>query len=207
MSSNSIRAGGAFVEIFAEDKALVRGLKSASNRIKRWADDASARMKKFGSDMMSLGTVGFMTGSAVLGPMILASKQFANYGDVFDKMSQRTGMSAEALSELGHAAGLCGTDLDTLEKAIRKQQQLLGEAAGGSVGAADKLKQLGLSFADLKNKSTEEQFMTLCEQLRKIPTTPSCISRSAAWRIKCSSLGPAERHRRGKPSCRCFLKH
>ena len=169
MSSNSIRAGGAFVEIFAEDKALVRGLKSASNRIKRWADSARDRMKKFGSDMMSLGKVGFMTGSAVLGPMVLASKQFADYGDALDEMSQRTGMSVEALAELGHAAELGGADLGTLEKAIRKQQQLLGEAAGGSVGAADKLKQLGLSFADLKDKSTEEQFMTLCEQLRKIP--------------------------------------
>ncbi len=167
--ANAIRAGQAFVEIFADDRALVRGLKSASNRIKAWADSARDRLKALGLEMLALGKIGVGMGAGVLVPMLAASKQFAGYGDVFDKMSQRTGMSAEALSELGHAAALCGTDLDTLEKAIRKQQTLLNEAAGGSASAAKKLNALGLSFADLANKNTEEQFLTFCEQLRKIP--------------------------------------
>ena len=71
-------------------------------------------------------------GTAMLTPFLSAAKHFATAGDQLNKMSQRTGVSVEVLSELGYAAEQSGTDVETLEASLRKMQKQLVEAARGS---------------------------------------------------------------------------
>ena len=105
-SSQGIRAGQAFVELFADDSKLVRGLKAAEKRL-----------KAFGAGVQSIGTKLFGLGAATVAPLLGAANVFNEFGSQLDDMSQRTGISAESASALGYAAKLSGTDLETLEGA------------------------------------------------------------------------------------------
>ncbi|MDR2169443.1 MAG: hypothetical protein LBP59_04805 [Planctomycetaceae bacterium] len=168
MASNAIRAGAAFVELFADDSKLVKSLRSTSAKIKKWATSAQKSLQAFGKNLMSYGTKGFAVTGTLLGGLFGASKSFADEGDKFEKMAYRTGMASDALSELGYAAQLCGSDIETVEASVHKMQTLLAEAAKGSQGAKDKLAALGLAYADLEKLSPEEQFTLLIKKLADI---------------------------------------
>ncbi len=156
-NSQAIRAGKAFVELFADDKRLVRGLKAASAKLKAW-----------GASVTAIGRSMFTGGAAVLGALGGAGKVFADMGSRFADMSARTGASVEALSELGYAAEMSGADLETLETGLRKMQKTIGEAASGSKSAEDALAGLGLTLADLKDLSPEDQFVRVSAALAGI---------------------------------------
>ncbi|MGD9856509.1 MAG: hypothetical protein AB7U20_16300, partial [Planctomycetaceae bacterium] len=136
-SSQGIRAGRAFVELFADDTKLVRGLKAAEKRL-----------KAFGAGVQSIGTKLFGLGTAAVAPLLATTNVFASMGDQLAKMSARTGISVESLSELGYAAEQSGADLATLEGGVRKMQKFLVDAAEGSATAEQTLSRLGLSLAD-----------------------------------------------------------
>lgn len=156
-SPSGIQAGQAFVELFADDSRLVRGLKAASKRLVDWGKNITAAGQR-----MLLG------GMTLLGPMTGFSKVFADMGSRLADMSARTGVSVEALSELGYAAEMSGADLETLEGGLRKMQKTIAEAASGSQAAQDALVRLGLSIADLERLSPDEQFMRIADRLAGI---------------------------------------
>ncbi|GHT30676.1 hypothetical protein FACS1894214_0980 [Planctomycetales bacterium] len=180
MAASDIRAGAAFVELYADGKRLKAGLTAASASIKTWSKSAQksidgfgkvlkTKLTGFGSELTNLGTWGMgLFGGAGAG-FLGAAKQFADTGDALEKMSQRTGMSAEALSELKYAADLSGTSIEDIESSIKKMQMLLMEAGEGSKTANDKLFNLGLTFQKLSKLSPEEQFETLLERISKLP--------------------------------------
>ena len=157
-SPTGIRAGQAFVELFADDSRLVRGLQAASNRLKAWGRSVTAA----GQRMLT-------SGLAALGSLFGAAKVFADMGNTMQKMSLRTGISAESLSELGFAAEQSGIDLATLEAGLRKMQRSIADAAGGSQAAQEALAALGLSVNHLAHLSPEEQFKLIADRIARIP--------------------------------------
>jgi hypothetical protein len=165
-NTQGIRAGRAFVELGVSDK-LTAGLKRAQKRL-----------QAFGEGLRSIGTRIAAVGAGVLAPLFASAKFFANVGDSLDEMSARTGVSVEALSELGLAAELSGADLETLEIGLRKMQKAITEAAGGSKSAIDALAQLGLNVQDLVNLSPEQQFKLIADRISKIedPTRKAALA-------------------------------
>jgi len=155
--AGAIRAGRAFVELFADDSKLVRGLKRAQ-----------AKLKAFGEGVRNLGLKLAGLGSAIVAPLIASTKVFAKMGDDLAKMSARTGFSVETLSELGFAAELSGTSIEVLENGIRKMQRTIVDAATGMQSAQDALALLGLTVADLDKLSPEEQFKLIADRLAAI---------------------------------------
>src|SRR5690349_21507090 len=132
-TSNAIRAGAAYIELYTRDSRLVKGLASASKRL-----------QAFGASVRAMGLQVVAAGTALITPLLASLKHFADAGDVLNKMSQRTGVSVEALSELGYAADQSGSDLTILEGSLRKMQKALVQAAQGSRPARENLKRLGL---------------------------------------------------------------
>ena len=156
-TTNAIRAGSAFVQIFADKSPLVRDLKSVGTQI-----------NDIGKDVMGFGKK-IVAATAFVGAGLLASvKIFSDSGDAVQKMSIRTGVSAEALSELGSAAKTSGTDLQTLEGGFRKMQKFLVEAAQSSGDARDTIQDLGLSVGALSQMSPDEQFKTIADEIARI---------------------------------------
>ncbi len=156
-NSQAIRAGRAFVELFANDKRLVRGLKAASAKLKAW-----------GAGVTAMGRKVFAGGLALAAPLAAATKTFAAMGDTVAKMSLRTGVSAESLSELGFAAEQSGSDLQTLEKGVRTMQRSITDAGRGLSTQVDALEDLGLKYEDLADLSPEQQFKLFADHLSRI---------------------------------------
>ncbi len=154
--TRGIRAGRAFVELGVSDK-LSAGLRRAQKRL-----------QAFGAGLRSVGTKMSAMGVAILAPPVASAKLFAHVGDKLDKMSARTGVSTEALSELGFAAEQSGADLEILETGLRKMQKIVGDAADGTSTAVDALSRLGLTVEFLAHLSPEQQFKLISDRLSQI---------------------------------------
>jgi len=137
-STQGIRAGRAFVELFADDSKLVRGLRAAERKLKAFG----ASVRNMGLKMAGLGT-------AVLAPMLVAAKAFSSMGDQVAKMAKRTGLSVEALSEFRFVASQTGTEFESLETGFRRMQRSIYDAGRGLSTQTDALADLGLRYADL----------------------------------------------------------
>ncbi len=158
-SSQGIRAGRAFVELFADDRRLVRGLKRASARLKSWGQSVGA-----------LGAKMFAAGAGVVSSLLVTVRQFMSAGDALDKMSSRVGASVEFLSALSHAAQIGGTDISAMEVGIRRMQRSAYDAARGLSTATDAFRDLGISIyaADGQLKGTEQLFMEAAAALSRM---------------------------------------
>ncbi|MDH4203815.1 MAG: hypothetical protein OEV87_13115, partial [Phycisphaerae bacterium] len=167
--TSSIRAGRAFVELFADDSKLVRGLRSAERKL-----------RAFGNGIRTLGLKMMAIGAGLLTPLIGSAKAFSKMGDEVAKMSKRTGLSVETLSELKFVASQTGTEFATLENGVRKMQRSIYDAGRGLSTAVDALADLGLTYKDLEGLSPEEQFKLLAERISKIkdPTKKAAIAMS-----------------------------
>jgi len=65
-------------------------------------NDASKRLDTFGKSLQGIGTKMAMLGAGVVAPLAGAAKVFADMGSDMVDMSQRTGVSVEALSCSGN---------------------------------------------------------------------------------------------------------
>ena len=154
--TKGIRAGRAFVELGVSDK-LSAGLRRAQKQL-----------EAFGAGLRAVGIRMAGIGVAAVTSLLGAARMFATVGDDLEEMSQRTGVSVEALSELGFAADIAGSDLETLETGIKHMQRAIVEAADGSEAAQQALAKLGLSAADLAGLSPDEQFKRMADGIARI---------------------------------------
>ncbi len=155
-NARGIRAGRAFVELGVSDR-LTAGLRRAQKRL-----------QAFGAGVRQIGLRLVAAGVAAATALGASVRVFIKAGDALDKMSKRTGLSVEALSELKFAAEQSGTDLETLEKGVRTLQRTINDAERGLSTATDALADLGLTAADLRALSPEEQFKLIAERLSGI---------------------------------------
>lgn len=88
-SAGSVRAGGAFVEIFARDTAFQRAMSGVQARLRT----VGAAMQQFGTKMMLAGTAAGL-------PLVLAARQAATFEDAILGMSAAAGLSAEEVGKL-----------------------------------------------------------------------------------------------------------
>lgn len=149
MAAKDIEAGRAHVLIALRDR-VTAGLKRVQKNFTAW-----------GKSFTAAGGALAGASAAVLSPLFAAANSFATAGDAIQKMALRTGVSAEALSELSYAAGASGTDIGTVEKALARAQKVIHEAGEGMKSQRKILKGLGLDYKQLGTLSPEEQFMSV----------------------------------------------
>lgn len=157
VSGSAIKAGKAYVELYADESALVRGLKAAEKRL-----------TAFGSQVKNIGLAMAAAGASITTPLIAAVAAFVKAGDALEKMSTRSGVAVEALSALGYAAGQNGASLEALGTGLKKMQQALADAASGSATAVKTFDSLGLSVDDLMAMSPDEQFRAIAQAISEI---------------------------------------
>jgi len=155
--AGAIKAGRAFVEIFADDRKLAHGLKGAR-----------ARLAAFGSAVRAMGQTMFIAGSAILAPLLASVHKFTDFGDSLAKMSKRTGVSVEALSELDLAVNLSGAEMGDLETGLKRMQKAITAAANGGAAAQEALRSVGLEAADLAGLAPEDQIAKIADGLAGI---------------------------------------
>ncbi|OHB60688.1 MAG: hypothetical protein A2Y12_04910 [Planctomycetes bacterium GWF2_42_9] len=165
--SGAIKAGAAYVEIFADKSPLVRGLKSAEKSIRAWGTSISS----MGQKMMGIG-------AAITGPLIAAAKHAATYADNISDMAQMTGAGVEALQGLSYAADLNDVSMQSLGKSMVFMHKNMYELNKGTKSAVEAFGKLGLSAKDLKGKSPDEQFLLLADRIASVenPTDRAALA-------------------------------
>jgi hypothetical protein len=162
-NASGIRAGRAYVELGANDK-LSAALDNAKKKIQEFGDAASA----VGGGIQTAGLAIMAAGTAIVGSLAAAGLAFAKVGSELNDLSQRTGVSVEALSELQFVFGQAGVEAADLETAIKKMQKAVVEAANGSKGANELIARLGLSVADLAAMTPEEMLSAFADGLATV---------------------------------------
>jgi hypothetical protein len=142
--AQDIRAGKAFVEVYTDKTQLQRGLKSVS-----------ADLKAFGAGITWLGRKFMVLGAGIVTPLLLASKRFMTLGSELQRMSERTGIGTNALSEFGYAATLSGSSLETVEIGVKRMQKAIAGATSGPLAA-------------LRGMRPEDQFMAIADRLNQM---------------------------------------
>jgi hypothetical protein len=100
---------------------------------------------------------------------IVALKRQFDAVDAAAKMSDRIGISTEALVGLQHQAELAGTSSDDLMTSLDKMSKTVGEAVALDKGEGkDALKAMGLDAPTLAKMSPEKQFGAIGDALDKI---------------------------------------
>lgn len=153
----SVKAGKAFVLLGLDMAPLHKGLKQAS-----------ARLKAFGGTVRNIGLGITAASTAVAAPLVASVKHFASAGDEMTKMSSRTGVAVEALSQLAYAANQSDVSTEALGAGLRGMARMLTDAAMGGAESTETLKQLGLTIEDLQGLAPEERFKLLADRLSEI---------------------------------------
>jgi len=108
-SSRDIRAGGAFVEIFAKDSLLRKGLAAAEKRV-----------AQTGSLFAEIGKKSLAVGSVILAPLGAVFMKAVDGAAQLDDLADAFSTTTEKLSPLAYAFKVAGLGLEDLEKAMKE---------------------------------------------------------------------------------------
>jgi hypothetical protein len=143
-----------FGTVLIEDQDAINALKKVDDKGKKTKSSLQDLADK-GAKIGAAITAG--AGIAVAGLMTLANST-ADTADKWDKLSERTGISAEELQRWGYAAQQSGGDIALLETGMKKLSNSVADAQNGNAAAIASFEKLGLSVDDLNNMSMEDVF-------------------------------------------------
>lgn len=152
---NSVRAGGAFIDITARIARQFRGVLASVRR-------------QFAKLSASLNRTATRIGAAAvsaLAPIALLTKQFASLGDEIGKTAKRTGFSTEAISRLKFAAEQSGSSITELEAGLKRMARFLIDTEDNLATNVRAMKRLNLAVSDFQDLNPEEQFLLLAERI------------------------------------------
>ena len=139
----------------------------ASGKIKGVGDQAKTSMDKLRGMRGQFLAVG-AAGAAVVGALGLAIKSFAQTGDEIQKMSMRTALTTEVLSEYKFALEQSGSSIEGFEKSIRRMSSFILDGRDGLTTTTDALDTLGVSVKDLEGLGVEDAFVFLSSALADV---------------------------------------
>ncbi len=151
----------AYDKASAQLAAVSASLKGIGDQNKAFQDQTKELQAVF-TKMSIVGVAGFTAISAAIG---VAVNNFSKTGDELLKMSQRTGIAVETLSQLKFAAEKDNVSIDDLEKSIKKMQVTMYDAAQAGSKSSDAFDEIGVSVLSLKNLSPDQQFIKLATAL------------------------------------------
>lgn len=116
----------------------------------------------------ALGTLTPLLSVAGLAGMV---QNTIHAGDAMYDLSQKTGVSVEALSKFKKAAATSGTDIDTVAKALNKLNKNIVDAATGNKEAAKGFALLGISAQDSNGslKSADQVMLEVGNRFKEMP--------------------------------------
>ncbi len=148
-SAQGIRAGRAFVELFADDSKLVRGLKRARKRL-----------RAFGASVRAIGAKMFAAGALVAGPLSLAVKAASDMEETMNKFNVVFGKNAQAVKAWGDQfASQVGRSKNEVADFLAGTQDLLvpiGFAPGTAETMSKQLTGLAIDLASFNNKADSD---------------------------------------------------
>lgn len=112
----------------------------------------------FGERMLAIGAIGF-------GAM---AKNAIDTADQMEKLSIKTGITTEALSQLKFAGEQSDIEFNTLSKSMEKMVNAVGEARAGLVTYTRAFEALGVNVDELAALAPEKQLEVLADAFRQV---------------------------------------
>ena len=156
------------IELILESKSFTAQMKKVNDAFAKTNSD----LQKFGKSMQKVGASFAAVGGAITAALGVAVKSLANAADVADDTAKRTGLTVEAVQELGYVAKMTGSNLATVEVALRTMQKGLTDSGTESAAFTSALETLGLSLAELRAMNPQAQFDALSQAIAGV-TDPS----------------------------------
>lgn len=153
-SSAAIRAGRAFVELFADDGALVRGLQTAERRVQAWGKNVA----KAGLGLTAIG-------GTALAPITKAFTNVLTRAADFKTLSDRFGVTTEKLSAMTYAFERGGSDMDEFAATMEHVQGVMFENANHQGTTFD---QLFLNARNMAKLPLDKQFDMLLSRVNRL---------------------------------------
>ena len=149
-------------------------LSSAANDARFQLEAATERLGALGTVLGKLGPAGLIAGASIaaIGVGLTALiMPVARVGDEFYKLSQKTGVSVEALTALKYAADLSDLSSEGLTKALQKLSVAMFDTQINGAEGSAALKALGVSAVDASGqiRPTEQVLLDLADKFAQMP--------------------------------------
>lgn len=138
-------AGSIVIDLLMRTGAFETDTKRAEAALKRFQKTATEQMQAAAIAAGVLGTA-----------FMVMAKDSVDAMDKMNEASQKTGITVEALSQLGYAAKMSGVDTESFTSALVKFNRAIAEGATGSGNASQAFKAIGISAAELKASTPDE---------------------------------------------------
>ena len=158
MPGGSKFIGGIRFGISVSTALLAKGLRRARRMIRRFSRAALTALKTISGFGVTLANIGFAK---------FTSDTFAAI-DSLAKISDKLGVTTEALAGLRLAAEETGAGARTLDMGLQRMLRRVSEAAQGTGEARAALKELGLSAKRLNLLTPDEQFRAIAGAMAKV---------------------------------------
>ena len=139
-----------FVALGLDSSGLQAGLTSAQSTI-----------TGAGKAMTAIGT-------AITASLSGAIYSFTSTGASLEELSEKTGMSVTALSELSFAAQMTGADTSNLQTSIKGMQVAITDMSGKSANAQKAIAGIGLNLQDLQAMTPDQQFNAIADAIANV---------------------------------------
>jgi hypothetical protein len=171
-SASGVKAGEAYGELTLRD------------RMSKKLDAAKAKFMAFSRGMAVAGGAMMGVGGVVMGALAGPVRTFLDLGGSMQDASDRTGVSAEALSALGYAADQVGVSIEGLEGALKGMAKLTLGVKQGTKASADTLDRLGISSAAFLAATPTERLGMIADGLASIedPSLRAALAMKALGR-------------------------
>ena len=160
------------MELFKLFGSIMIDNKKANESISETNSRASKLTNGFKKGIKTAAVMGTaLTGMAVAGGTALfgmANKAAAS-GDRVDKLSQKIGMSRKGFQEWDYILSQNGMSIESLQGGMKKLNNTIDDAIGGSKTAVNAFGRIGISVDDLKGKSPEQVFEMTVKALQGMP--------------------------------------
>ena len=138
----------------------------AKDSTKRAVASASDGLKSLGKAVT--GTKAKLLGLVGAGGFSLLVKHAFDSVDALAKMSDRLGLTTEALGGLQHAAGLTGVQTNQLNLGLQRMTRRIAEAAQGTGEAKNALRELGLDARELSTLTPDAAFSRVADAMQNV---------------------------------------
>ena len=160
------RAGKLSIEVEARIAKLEKGLSDATRSINRFEGKSKKSFRKVNDSVTRL-MKSFITLAGIYGIGRFIKSTF-DAMDKLDKLSDRLGISTEALSELKFVSERAGVSFETLVMGMQRMIRRVAESASGFGEAKGALKELGLEAHSLNMMEPEEQLIAVAKALESV---------------------------------------
>jgi len=190
VSSTAIRAGRAFVELFADDTKLVRGLRRAEAKVRAFGE----RLKNIGRRMMGLGLMAAT-------PLALATKVFAGFDDQMRAVQAVIGATGKEFDMLNEKAKMLGRTTSFSAAQVAAGMLELGRAGfspkqidAAIAGVLDLARATGTELPEASNiaANTLRSFALEADQMGRVADVMTATANNSAQTL--TDLGEAMKY-------------